>query len=49
MSFLKKSGIETRNTFYLANTMKIHKQKIRDLHSAKILSNNGICLPSFLI
>ena len=47
MSFLKKSGIETRNTFYLANTMKIHKQKIRDLYSAKILSNNGICLPSF--
>ena len=47
MSFLKKRGIETRNTFYLVNTMKIYKRKVKGLKSAKKLADNGVCLPSF--
>ena len=45
--FLKKNKIETRNTFYLANEMKMYNQKKILFKNASLLSKNGLCLPSY--
>ena len=46
MFFLKKNGIETRNTFYLASRMNMYKRKGKFKY-ANLLSSSGLCLPSY--
>ena len=47
MNYLKKFKIETRNTFYLVNEMKMYKKKKLNFLNAKLLSSKGLCLPSY--